>query len=126
MFLTVEECDALYGVPSANSDPASDVRFYKRDGLSLKILFVEKKAAVVTYSSTTSLTMEKPAQQRILDENAGGNGWEEIEGEGAKTWRRGDGLAFAIYDTSNGELNIFSTDYIEKSKEEVETAINKQ
>ena len=126
IFSTIEECDALYGTASTNADPTNDVRFYKQDGLTIKVLFVEKKAAVVTFTPSTSLKMDKATQQKVLDANAGGNGWEEIEGEGAKTWQRGDGLAFAIYDHSNGELNIFSTDYIEKSKDEVATAINQQ
>lgn len=126
MFATVQECDARYGKPTAPTDKTSDVRFYKNEGVSVKILFVENKAAVITYMSLTSLKLTKESQIKLLDTSAAGNKWEEVAGEGAQTWQRSDGQAFAIYDPTNGELNIFSTDYIEKSKAEVQTAINQQ
>lgn len=126
MFASVQDCDTLYGTPVAPTEKTSDVRFYKHEGISIKILFVENKAAVLTYSSLTSLKLNEEAQAKLLSVSASGKKWEEVEGEGAKTWRRSDGLAFAIFDNSSGELNIFSTDYIEKSKSEVEAAINKQ
>ena len=126
MFATVQECDARYGKPTAPTDQTSDVRFYKNEGMSIKILFVDNKAAVITYTSLTSLKLSKELEKKLLELSAAGNTWEEIEGEGAQTWRRSDGLAFAICDATNGELNLFSTDYIEKSKAEVQTAINQQ
>lgn len=126
MFSTVKECDMIYGKPTAPTDKTSDVRFYKHDGLTIKILFAENKAAVITYNSLTSLKIGPEAQQKLLNENSGGNQWEEVVGEGARTWQRSDGQAFAIYDNATGELNMFSTDYIEKSKAEVQSAINEQ
>jgi hypothetical protein len=126
MFSTIQECDALYGQPIAPTDKTSDVRFYKHEGFTVKILFVENKAAVLTFTSLKSFKLDEEMQKKILNASAAGNKWEEVEGEGAKTWRRQDGLAFAIYDIVNGELNLFSTDYIEKSKAEVQEAINKQ
>ncbi len=126
MFSTLQECDAVYGKPVSPTDQTSDVRFYKHDGLTIKILFVENKAAVITFTSLTSLKIASEMQAKLLNASAAGNQWEEVSGEGAKTWQRSDGQAFAIYDNTTGELNIFSTDYIEKSKAEVQTAINTQ
>ena len=126
MFSTVQECDQLYGKPTPSTEGASDVRFYKHEGMSVKILFVDNKSAVLTFTSLTSLKLPKEVQAKLLDASAAGNKWNEVEGEGALTWRRSDGHAFAIYDNSNGELNIFSTEYIEKAKAEVQTAINQQ
>ncbi|MEO7933633.1 MAG: hypothetical protein ABIT76_10795 [Chthoniobacterales bacterium] len=126
MFSSVQDCDAIYGKPVSPTDQTSDVRFYKHDGLTIKILFVENKAAVITFNSLTSLKIPTEVQTKLLNASAAGNHWEEVSGEGAKTWQRSDGQAFAIYDNTTGELNIFSTDYIEKSKAEVQTAINKQ
>ncbi len=126
MFATVEECDQLFGEPISPTERADDVRFYRHDGVTIKILFVEKKAAVVTYNSLTSLKIDDEKQQKLLASNAGGQTWSEVEGEGAKTWQRSDGQAFAIYDNANGELNVFSTVYIEKARAEVQNAIGSQ
>jgi hypothetical protein len=126
IFATIEECDKTYGPPTAPTAKTNDVRFYKNDGLAIKILFVENKAAVITYTSITSFKITDEKQLKLLSISASGGTWEEVEGEGAKTWRRSDGQAFAIFDNTNGELNIFSTEYIEKSKAEVLDAINKR
>jgi len=126
MFADIRECDAIYGSPVSPTGKTSDVRFYKQNGLSIKILFVEEKAAVITFTSLTSLKLPDELQLKLLNGSAGSNNWEEVEGEGAKTWSRSDGQAFAIYDNLSGELNVFSTDYIEKAKSEVHSAINQQ
>ena len=126
MFATIKECNALFGEPLPKTGETSDVRFYNHDGATIKILFVEEKAAVMTYTPLVNTKLGSEAQTKLLNANAGGQQWEEIEGEGSKTWQRSDGLAFAIYDPTNEELNIFSTDYIEKSKDEVQGAINQQ
>lgn len=124
IFATIEECDAALGKPVAPTGQVPDVRFYKHDDLTIKVLFVEAKAAVITYTSLTSLKIPEDKQKKLLNASAAGKTWEEVEGEGAKTWQRSDGQAFAIYDPASGELNIFSTDYIENAREEVQTAIN--
>ena len=126
IFSTVEECDVLFGKPIPPAGKTGDVRFYKHDEATIKVLFVENKAAVLTYTSLTSLKLIDTKLQEILSANASGKTWAEVEGEGAKTWQRSDSLAFAIYDPVSGEMNLFSTDYIEKSNAEVQSAINKR
>lgn len=114
----IATCDATYGPAIEPTAQTSDVRFYQKDGLKLKILFVEKKAHVVTWSSLEVGKLAAPRQIELLALSAATATWEPVEGAGPATWQRSDGLAFAFYQADSGELTIMTTEYLEKSAAE--------
>ncbi len=121
LFSGIAECDALYGPPVEPTAQTSDVRFYKKDDLKLKILFTEARAHVVTFSAPEAKKIEAPRQLELLALSAANARWEPVEGAGPTTWQRSDGLAYAFYESASGELTVMTAEYLEKSASDTAT-----
>lgn len=119
---TIQQCDEKYGPAIPPTDATSDVRFYKKDGITIKVLFIEGKAEVITFSAVAGSTLEDQQQLALLEKNAGGSKWEEVVGAGPRTWAREDGEVFGFYDTSKGELTVMTATYLNKASQEVEAS----
>ena len=85
---TIEECDARYGKPTQVEAGAvfakSIERTYSKDGFTIKVLFVDGRAEMISYLHPSVLTGEQVT--KLLNNNARGQVWHETPNGSANVY----------------------------------------
>jgi hypothetical protein len=100
---TVGECDARYGKPTQVEAGAvfakSIERTYSKDGFTIKVLFVDGRAQMISYLHPSVLTGEEVT--KLLNNNARGQVWHETP--------NGSANVYGSWETPQGATALYFT-----------------